>query len=44
MTRSVAKSRSATSPTRNGATSEASAVVPKTAPASVPENFSVLVR
>ena len=33
MTRSVAKNRSATRPTKNGETSDATEVVPKTAPA-----------
>ena len=41
---SVAKNRSAMSPTKNGEIMLASAVVPKTAPVSVPENFSVAVR
>ena len=44
MTRSVAKNRSATSPTKNGDTSEATEVVPNTAPAAVAEKCSVLVR
>ena len=44
MTRSVAKKRSATNPTKNGETSDATAVVPKTAPAAVAEKWSVLVR
>ena len=41
---SVAKKRSAISPMKNGVIMLASAVVPNTAPASVPENFSVAVR
>ena len=44
MTRSVAKKRSATSPTKNGDTSEATDAVPKTAPAAVAEKCSVVVR
>ena len=44
MTRSVEKNRSATRPTKNGDTREATETVPKTAPASVPEKCSVVVR
>ncbi len=41
---SVEKNRSAIIPMKNGEIMLASAVVPKIAPASVPENFSVAVR
>jgi len=40
----VAKNRSAISPTKKGEIMEASAVVPKTVPASVPEKCSVFLR
>src|SRR5690242_5411833 len=43
-TRSVEKKRSAIKPTKNGEIMDASAVVPNTAPACVPENFSVIVK
>ena len=41
---SVAKKRSAINPTKNGEIMQASAAVPNTAPAWVPENFNVAVR
>ena len=44
ITRSVAKNRSATRPTKNGETSEASDTVEKTRPACVPVKCSVCVR
>ena len=44
ITFSVAKRRSATSPTKNGEISDARAVVPNMAPVWVPEKCSVLVR
>ena len=43
-TRSVAKKRSATMPTKNGETIAASAVVPDATPTCCPENFRVSPR